>query len=48
MYLQEVIEDILRAYCYGIAISDISELTTVPEEDVNEIINKYNDLFLEG
>ncbi len=48
MYLQEVIEGILTAYCHGISVLDISLLVSVPEEDVNEIIDSYVDLFLEG
>ena len=48
MYLQETIEHVLQAYCCGIAVTEISDLVSVPEEDVNEIINRYADLFLEG
>jgi len=45
--LREVIEDVLTAYCRGISVRDISDLLGIQDEVVYEIIDTYNDLFLE-
>ena len=48
LYLQEFIQDVMYAYCHGLSVVEISNLTASTEEHVNNVINRYQDLFLEG
>jgi len=45
---REYIEQVLQAYCNGVSICDISAWVGISEKEVNSIIGRYADLFLEG
>lgn len=48
MFLQEILIGVLQMYVAGISVWDISEFYGLTPEDTNEIIDKYNEIFLEG